>query len=130
MSATLSKIVLVEDDPDIQEIAIMALEDFGGYNVTACSSGPEALEKVPAVSPDLILLDVMMPGMDGPTTLQNIRRMPDIASTPVIFLTARSQPHEVEEYMKLGAVDVIKKPFDPVELCQQIEDIWSKCQDG
>lgn len=122
----LEKILLVEDDPDIQEIAMMSLEDFGGYTVEACGSGQEALDKAPAASPGLILLDVMMPGMDGPTTLENLRKNPRTAEIPVVFLTARSQPHEVEHYLSLGAVAVIKKPFDPVELCATIEEIWNR----
>lgn len=123
---TLKTIVLVEDDPDIQEVAVMSLEDFGEFEVTPCSSGQEALDKAPLVSPDLILLDVMMPGMDGPTTLQRLRQMPETINIPVIFLTAKSQPHEVAEYIKLGAIDVISKPFDPVELCEQIKTIWNR----
>jgi len=121
----LEKILLVEDDPDIQEVAVMALEDFGEYTVTACSSGEEALDKTPEFSPDMILLDVMMPGMDGPTTLGKLRQKAETADIPVAFLTARTQPHEVEQYKSLGAIDVIKKPFDPVELCATIEQIWA-----
>jgi two-component system, OmpR family, response regulator len=122
----LEKILLAEDDPDIQEIAVMALEDFGEYDVVPCNSGVEAVEKTPQVRPDLILMDVMMPEMDGPTALKTIRQMPDIANIPVIFLTARSQPHEVNEYIAMGAIDVIKKPFDPLSLCEDIEIIWAR----
>ena len=123
----LEKILLVEDDPDIQLIAVMALEEFGEYSVEACSSGQEAIDKAPAAGADMILLDVMMPGMDGPTTLGHLRRIDETKDIPIVFLTARSQPHEMAEYLKLGAVDVIKKPFDPVELCQNIQDIWARC---
>ena len=122
----LTTILLVEDDPDIQEIAVMALEEFGDYTVVACSSGQEAIDTAPEAKPDLILLDVMMPGMDGPTTLQNLRNLAAVVDTPVVFLTARSQPHEVAEYLKLGAVAVIRKTFDPLELCQEIEAIWNQ----
>ena len=125
----LTTILLVEDDPDIQEIAVMALEEFGDYTVVACSSGQEAIDTAPEAKPDLILLDVMMPGMDGPTTLQNLRNLAAVVDTPVVFLTARSQPHEVAEYLKLGAAAVIRKPFDPIELCQEIEGIWNQCHE-
>ena len=125
----LKTIILVEDDLDIQEIGVMSLEDIGEFEVTPCSSGQEALDKAPLVSPDLIFLDVMMPGMDGPTTLQRLRQMPETINIPVIFLTAKSQPHEVAENIRMGAVDVISKPFDPVELCQKIEVIWKHHHD-
>jgi two-component system, OmpR family, response regulator len=123
----LNKILLVEDDPDIQLIAVMALEELGGFTVEPCGLGQEAIDKAAAVAPDLILLDVMMPGMDGPTTLLHLREIPETANVPVIFLTARSQPHEVAEYIEKGAVDVIKKPFDPANLCEEIENIWARC---
>ena len=123
----LNKILLVEDDPDIQMIAVMVLEELGGFTVESCSLGQEAIDRAPTAAPDLILLDVMMPGMDGPTTLQHLRGIPETANVPVIFLTARSQPHEVAEYIEKGAVDVIKKPFDPAGLCEEIENIWARC---
>ncbi|MBT3907553.1 MAG: response regulator [Rhodospirillaceae bacterium] len=123
---SLNRIFLVEDDPDIQEIVLMTLKDLGGYAVDICSSGQEALDKIVGIQPDLILLDVMMPEMDGPTTLRAIRAMSEVKDTPVIFMTARSQTHEVAEYMELGAIDVIRKPFDPVTLCNQIENIWDR----
>ena len=122
----LKKILLVEDDPDIQLIAVMALEEIGGFTVETCSLGQEAIDKAPTAAPDLILLDVMMPGMDGPTTLLHLGGIPETANVPVVFLTARSQPHEVAEYMEKGAVDVIKKPFDPSSLCEEIENIWTR----
>lgn len=121
----LNKIMLVEDDPDIQEVAVMALADFGGFEVEVCFNGHEALERVGAIAPDLILLDVMMPGMDGPTTLKNLKADAATQNIPVIFMTARSQPHEVEEYKSLGAADVITKPFDPVQLGDTVRGIWA-----
>jgi two-component system OmpR family response regulator len=84
------------------------------------------LDKVAGFQPDLILLDVMMPEMDGPTTLKAFRKMPEANEILVIFMTARSQTHEVEEYMELGAIDVIRKPFDPITLCDQIKKIWEQ----
>lgn len=92
----LKKILYVEDEPDIQMIARVALENVGGFELMVCSSGPEAIEKAESFGPDLLLLDVMMPGMDGPSTLQELRKIPSIAKTPVMFMTAKVQPQEVE----------------------------------
>src|SRR4029079_10189325 len=116
----LRRILFVEDDPDIQVIATMALEAVGGFSVLTCGSGPEAVERLPAFSPDLVLLDVMMPGMDGPEILQALRRLPEAAATPVVFMTARVQANEVARYREMGAVDVIPKPFDPMKIADTI----------
>lgn len=121
----LNKIMLVEDDPDIQEVAVMALADFGGFEVEVCASGLEALERVGDIAPDLILLDVMMPGMDGPTALKELKANAATKTIPVVFMTARSQPHEVAEYKTLGAEDVITKPFDPIQLGDTVRGIWT-----
>ena len=83
-----------------------------------------ALERLALKAPDLILLDVMMPGMDGPSTLKALREQPLTATTPVIFMTAKVQPYEVAEYKRLGALDVIAKPFDPMQLSATINAIW------
>jgi two-component system, OmpR family, response regulator len=120
----LSKILYVEDEPDIQEVARMALEMVGGFTVTICSSGEEALATAPEFDPDLLLLDVMMPGMDGPTTLVELHKISALAAKPAIFMTAKVQPHEVAEYKELGAIDVIPKPFDPMTLSASIQEIW------
>jgi CheY-like chemotaxis protein len=125
-SLSLSRILFVEDDPDIQTVARMALEAVGGFNVMPCSSGAEALERVGAFSPDLILLDVMMPGMDGLATLDALRRLPETAGIPVVFLTAKVQAQEVALYREAGAVDVIAKPFDPMMLPATVRSIWSR----
>jgi two-component system OmpR family response regulator len=126
MTPELSRILYVEDDPDIQAIAMMVLETISGFTVQACSSGKEALEKAVAFQPDLILLDVMMPGMDGPETLKGLRNSPELQSTPVVFMTAKVQPQEVQGYIALGAVGVIAKPFDPMTLAQELRDIWAR----
>lgn len=126
MTQELSRILYVEDDPDIQAIAMMVLETIHGFAMEACSSGAEALQKAVAFNPDLVLLDVMMPGMDGPETLKGLRAFQELASTPVVFMTAKVQPQEVEGYLSLGAVGVIAKPFDPMTLAQELRDIWSK----
>ncbi|WP_319529891.1 response regulator [uncultured Cohaesibacter sp.] len=124
MEPKLRRITYVEDDPDIRAIAELALGSIGGYAVDLCASGHEALEKVPGFSPDLILLDVMMPGMDGTETLERLKGKPDTTDIPVVFLTAKAQKHEVEEYRNNGAIDVIIKPFDPIELPYKISCIW------
>ena len=124
MSKPLARILYVEDEPDIRAIAQMALEAVGGFTVIACASGSEALANAPGASADLLLLDVMMPGMDGPTTLKALRELPATANTPVIFMTAKVQAAEVAQYRELGAMDVIHKPFDPMELSAQISRIW------
>ena len=122
----LNRILFVEDELDIQMVARLALEDIGGFTVEACSSGSEALEKAPQFSPDLILLDVMMPAPDGPATLSALARQPESAHTPVVFVTAKVQNHEVAHYLELGAVDVIVKPFDPMTLADQVLEIWCR----
>jgi len=126
---SLQKILFVEDDPDIQMVAQLALEAVGGYTVQMCSSGKEALAVAEQFAPDLILLDVMMPGMDGPTTLIELRKKPSLTQTPVIFMTARVQRHEIEQYLAMGAADVISKPFDPMTLSAQVADIWVKAHE-
>lgn len=126
MIQELTRILYVEDDPDIQAIAIMVLDTINGFTLEACNSGSDALEKAVAFNPDLILLDVMMPGMDGPETLKGLRNFPELANTPVVFMTAKVQPQEVQGYLSLGAVGVIAKPFDPMTLAQQLRDIWAK----
>lgn len=122
----LERILYAEDEPDIQAVAKLALEMVGGFKVLVCGNGAETLEKVTGFAPDLILLDVMMPGMDGPTTLKNLRANTATAAIPVIFLTAKVQPPEVAQYQALGALDVIAKPFDAMNLAAQVRQIWSR----
>lgn len=121
---SLNRILMVEDDPDIQQVARLALEAVGGFVVEACDSGFEALRKAPDFAPDLILLDVMMPQMDGPETLEKLRRKPEMGTVPVVFMTARVQRHEIDQYKALGAIDVISKPFDPMTLADTVRSIW------
>ena len=126
MTTPLTRILYVEDEPDIRVVAQMALEAVGGFTVIACASGQEALNAAPGAGADLLLLDVMMPGMDGPSTLKGLRELPATANTPVIFMTAKVQAAEVAVYKGLGALEVIPKPFDPMELSAQIQRIWSE----
>lgn len=117
----LSKILLVDDEPDIRVVAEMSLSMVGGWQVAQASSGPEALAAVEREQPQLILLDVMMPGMDGPETLRALRASG--SKVPVVFMTAKVQTHEVEGYLELGAEGVISKPFDPMSLPGQVRTI-------
>jgi len=123
----LTRILYIEDEPDIQAVAKLALEALGGFTLEICSSGKEALEKAAAFGPQLILSDVMMPGMDGPTTMKKLRELSQFAVTPVIFMTAKVQPSEVAAYKEIGAADVISKPFDPMTLSSQVQAIWERC---
>jgi two-component system, OmpR family, response regulator len=120
----LKRILYVEDEPDIRTIATMALEAVGDFEVIPCESGMDALDKAPNARADLLLLDVMMPGMDGPTTLKALRETYCLESTPVIFMTAKVQAAEIAEYKALGALDVIRKPFDPMQVSAEIRRIW------
>lgn len=126
---SLSKILYTEDEADIRSIAEIALEDIGGFTVKYCNSGQEALDQAENFQPDLLLLDVMMPGMDGPTTLANLRKIPSLAKIPAIFMTAKIQTKEIAEYKEMGVVHVISKPFDPMILAQQIRDYWDKANE-
>lgn len=124
----LNKILVVDDEPDINTIAKIALESFGKFNVETCSSGLEALKKAEWFEPNLILLDVMMPFMDGEETLRKLKRNPKTEDIPVIFVTAKIFNRDISKYKQLGALDVIPKPFDPVVLPKQVRAIWSDFQ--
>jgi two-component system, OmpR family, response regulator len=120
----LRKILHVEDEADIREITKLALEAVGGFVVESCASGQEALKIAPMFQPDLVLLDVMMPGMDGPATLRAMNKLSEFDDLPVIFMTAKIQRSEILGYGELGAAGVITKPFDPMTLSNQILKIW------
>lgn len=120
----LRRIMHVEDDPSIQTVARVALEAVGGFEVCTCSGGQEALDRFESFTPQLILLDVMMPTMDGPSTLRNLQQQFDLTKIPVVFMTAKVQTNEIESYKALGASDVVVKPFDPMKLSEQIQGIW------
>ena len=119
----IEKVLLVDDDPRIRKIAQISLQGVGKWNVRAVSSGFEALEAAASERPDVILLDVMMPEMDGPTTLARLRENAELASIPVIFFTAKVQKQEVDSYLALGAAGIISKPFDPMKLPSEIVEI-------
>lgn len=128
MSEALKKILYVEDDDDIAEVVVMTLEDLGDFTVQHCSSGQAALSIISYFKPQLILMDVMMPNMDGTETYKYIKEMPEFAATPLIFMTAKAQLHEQKEYLDMGAISVIVKPFDPMALCGKLYTIWSDYQ--
>jgi two-component system, OmpR family, response regulator len=120
---TIRKVLLVDDEDDIRTIGQLSLSRVGKWETVLASNGDEALRKAAAERPDVILLDVMMPGMDGPTTLARLREQPATATTPVIFMTAKIQKHEVARYLELGAVGVIGKPFEPLTLPADIKKL-------
>lgn len=125
--STLQRVMCVEDEPDIGTVVKLALEAIGGFTVLVCTSGAEALEKGPTFAPEFILLDAMMPNMDGPSTLKALREIPSLAKTPVAFMTAKVQPEEIAGFKSLGALDVIAKPFDPRTLAGTVRSIWERC---
>jgi CheY-like chemotaxis protein len=125
MEKQLKKILYVEDEADIRLIVQIALEDVGGFELKSCSSGTEAIAEVEGFKPDLILLDVMMPGLDGPETLKELRKLPAVEKIPVIFMTARIQEKEVAQYKTLGISEIIAKPFEPLSLPDTLRAFWS-----
>lgn len=142
MTSQLQRILVVEDDPDIQVVAQLSLEAVGGYTTRICSGGREALQIVGEFAPDLVLLDVMMPDMDGPTVLRHLREREAkreatreaerdatriaARAVPVIFMTARAQASEIASYLALGALGVVAKPFDPMELPAILAALWKR----
>lgn len=124
LASELQRILYVEDEPDIQAVAQIALESVGGFTMKVCQNGKQALAEAADFKPDLLLLDVMMPDMDGPTTLVELHKQPELADVPAVFMTAKVQPQEVAQLRTMGAVDVITKPFDPMTLSDQIRKIW------
>jgi len=118
-------ILYVDDEPDIRDVIEFALEDEG-FLLKSYPSGENAIGNASDIDADLILLDVMMPGMDGPTTLEGLRRFSHLNDVPVIFMTAKVQPTEIDQLLSLGAAGVISKPFDPMSLANDIKTILSK----
>ena len=117
-----TRILYVDDEPDIREVASMSLELDPGFEIQTAASGAEALIAANDWKPDLILLDVMMPMMDGPTTFAHLREQAATADIPVVFITARTQAQEVEGFKALGARGVIAKPFDPMSLASKVRE--------
>jgi len=123
-SGELRRVLLVEDEPDIEIVVRLSLETIGHLEVLWCAAGTLASEVAAREQPDLILLDVMLPDRDGLQVLHALRESAATASIPVVFLTARAQPAEVEEYRRLGAADVVTKPFDPITLPNRLHEAY------
>lgn len=123
----LERVLYIEDEEDIRIVAQIALEQIGGLTTRTCASGPEGLKAAAEFSPQLILLDVMMPGMDGPSVLGKLRQRDEFNHIPVVFITAKVQPDEVHRFKEMGADAVITKPFEPVKLAAQLQEIWRGC---
>lgn len=120
----LKRILYAEDEEDIRTIAQIALEEIGGFTVAYCKTGIETLDVAESFKPDLVLLDVMMPEMDGLTTLAKLHAIPSLQKLPAIFMTAKIQPDEVATYKAMGILGVITKPFDPMKLANTIQALW------
>lgn len=127
---SLMKILIIEDEEDIRRIAAVSLSKLGGMAVSEAGSGPEGLTKARNEMPDVILLDVMMPLIDGPATLQSLKNDPATASIPIIFLTAKAMDDDLRRLKELGAAGVLVKPFDPVMLPSQVEALLSSFTKG
>lgn len=123
----LKKILYAEDEPDVQTIVELTIQTMSDYEIKICNNGRILLECVKEYQPDLILLDVMMPEMDGPTTFKNLQADENTKKIPVIFMTAKAQVHEVEVFKEIGALGVITKPFSPMNLCDEIQKLWDGC---
>jgi CheY-like chemotaxis protein len=121
----LNSLLYVDDDADIREIVEMSLGLDGAIRVTSSPGGEQALETMRNSRPDLVVLDVMMPGMDGPAILRRMRADPHLKDIPVIFMTAKANPQEAARFRDLSAIGVIAKPFDPMALSSQVRKLWN-----
>lgn len=121
------KVLIIDDEDDIREVAALSLESIAGWDVVTASSGAQGLARAIEHNPDAILLDVMMPGMDGPTTFRELRKNPATAKIPVLLLTAKVQSSDQRRFADLGVESVLFKPFDPLTLADQISAVlgWS-----
>lgn len=120
----LKRIMHIEDDESIRMITSLTLESVGNLEVMSCESGYEGIEKFAAFQPQVLLLDVMMPDMDGPGTLEELRKQFDLDGVMVLFMTAKVQQQELDHFKSIGGFDVIEKPFDPMSLSEKIQDNW------
>ncbi|WLD57915.1 response regulator [Salinispirillum sp. LH 10-3-1] len=126
----LQRVLYVEDDTDIREIATLALQDVGGLTVKVCESGEKALREIDEFAPQLVLLDVMMPGLNGPETLKALIQQGSVdTSIPIAFMTAKVHPDELKRYHEMGVLNVIAKPFDPMTLADEVRAIWQAHHD-
>jgi len=121
------RILIIDDEDDIREVAALSLESVAGWQVSTASSGAEGMRIAAAETPDAILMDVMMPAMDGPTTFREMQKLPNLAKIPVILLTAKVQGVDQRRFAGLGVTAVLFKPFDPLTLADQMSEAlgWS-----
>ncbi|HVU47707.1 MAG TPA: response regulator [Terracidiphilus sp.] len=121
------KILIIDDEDDIREVAALSLESIAGWEVIVASSGAQGIVRAAENKPDAILLDVMMPGMDGPSTFRELRKNPATSTIPVLLLTAKVQATDQRRFADLGVEAILFKPFDPLTLSTQISDVlgWS-----
>jgi len=117
------RILLVDDEDDIREVAAISMQAVGGWEVCSASSGTEAIAAALVEQPDAILLDVMMPGIDGPTTFRRLQEDPRTRQIPVILLTAKAQAADRRSFEELGVAGVLHKPFDPMALPAQVAEL-------
>jgi len=117
------KILIIDDEDDIREVAALSLESVAGWEVVTASSGAQGLARAVEHQPDAILLDVMMPGMDGPSTFRELRKNPATAKIPVLLLTAKVQTSDQRRFADLGVESVLFKPFDPLTLANEISGV-------
>lgn len=127
---TLERIMVVEDDPDILDIFEMSLGMLGGFEVRLCENAIDAVNAVPLFKPHLIVLDVMLPGLSGPDALPRIRAQPEGDEIVIVMMTARISTQGKNEYLSLGADEVLFKPFEPTELPSALNAIWEQKQAG
>ncbi len=114
------RILIIDDEEDIRAVAALSLEAVAGWSVATANSGTAGIQAARDTLPDAILMDVMMPGMDGPTTFRAMQQVPEIAAIPVILLTAKVQGVDQRRFADLGVASILFKPFDPLLLAQQI----------
>jgi CheY-like chemotaxis protein len=122
----LNRICYVEDDEDIQRIVRMSLERIGKMTVEVVGDPTKAIDAINAFKPDLVMLDWMMPVLDGPTLFRQMKTLPETSALPVVFITAKAAQRDLDELMGLGAVGTISKPFSPKDLPEQLRAIWRK----
>ncbi|MDQ6992526.1 MAG: response regulator [Mariprofundus sp.] len=120
----LKRILYADDELDLQQVATIALEMVGGFTLKICNSGLEAVAAYEAFAPQLMLFDVMMPDLGGPEAFEKIKRLSVYQQTPIIFMTAKNKPAEIQQYLNMGALAVIAKPFDPMSLASELQTIW------
>lgn len=125
-ASPLQQVVYVDDEPHIRVLAETCLRRVGGLETTTFDSGVSFLAAAPGLTPQMVLLDVMMPELDGPATLEKMREMPHLADVPVVFVTAKTRASETERLKQLGVLQVIGKPFRPMTISQDLQELWTR----